>query len=60
MPLPGVGDQAVPAVGQAGVVFHIGTLQTVLSKLTMDNSLLLKAKREPDISVQVALYSNPM
>ena len=38
----------------------MGTLRTVLSQLTMDNNLLLKAKRERDISVQMAIYSNPM
>ena len=36
------------------------TLQAVLGKLAMDNSLLLKTKRERDIGVQVALFSNPM
>ena len=38
----------------------MGTLRTVLNKLNMDNSLLLKAKRERDISEQVTLYSNPI
>jgi hypothetical protein len=31
-----------------------------ISQLSVDNSLLKKAKRERDIDVQMALYSNPM
>jgi hypothetical protein len=54
LPLPGVGGgKSVQAVA----VLDMGTLQTLLSKLTIESSLLLEAKREHDIDVQVAFYS---
>ena len=56
LPFPALGGQDA----QTGGVLDMGTLRTVLNKLNMDNSLLLKAKRERDISEQVTLYSNPI
>ena len=38
----------------------MGSLSAILSKLSVANSVLLKSKRERDIAVQVALYTNPM
>jgi hypothetical protein len=33
---------------------------SIMGKLALDNATLLKSKRERDIDVEVALYSNPM
>ena len=38
----------------------MGSVAVILSQLSTDNHLLKKAKRERDISTEVALYSNPM
>ena len=38
----------------------MGSITAILSKFSVDNTVLLKAKRERDIRVQVALYTNPM
>ena len=58
-PLPGqvLPAQALPA--PAGPL-DMGSITAILSKLSVDNTVLLKAKRERDIGVQVALYTNPM
>ena len=38
----------------------INSVTTILEKLSLDNVVLLKAKMERDIGIQVTLYSNPM
>ena len=38
----------------------MGSLGAILSKLSVDNTVLLRAKRERNIAVQVGLYTNPM
>ena len=38
----------------------MSSVTAILSKLSVDNAVLLKAKRERDIGVQVALHMNPM
>ena len=43
-----------------GWAVDMGSLSAILSKLSVDNFVLLKSKRERDIAVQVALYTNTM
>ena len=53
-------DLGAGAVGPLPNLLDMGSLGVILSKLSVDNSLLFKAKSERDISVQIGLYSNPM
>jgi hypothetical protein len=59
-PAMGGVDLGAGAVGPLPNLLDMGALGVILSKLSVDNSLLFKAKRERDISVQIGLYSNPM
>ena len=66
---PPLGNLGVAALGPTSAVgglaagagaLDMSSMGIFISQLSVDNSLLKKAKRERDIDVQMALYSNPM